>query len=159
MRKVLWAIALTLVGCAPPPAPSASVAPDSTAAPDFIVRLVASEGITRRMSIYDSTDLLVAIRVVASPPAERGNIWWDPVTGDPESLVVAWLGGVCGIDPDLRVTKDESTVTLAVFEGHLPTSSNGNVCADVGIVYALALTFREPVAGLDVSLSYSEDPQ
>jgi hypothetical protein len=158
MSKVLLAIAVTLAGCGAIPTPSASVAPDSTGAPDFVVRLVASEGLRRRMSIYDPMDLLVGVRVAPGPPAERGNVWWDPVAGDPDALVLAWLGGVCGVDPNLRVTKEESTLTLAVFDGHIPNTGN-NVCGDVGIVYALALTFREPVAGLDVNLSLSEEPQ
>jgi hypothetical protein len=163
MRTIVIAAALIgLAGCGlVSPTPSAPIA---TAAPDFVRHLQPSEGIVRRLLVYDPPGLLLNVVV---PTHSRGGIydaWWEPVVGDHNSLMFAWLGGHCAVDPTLRVTTHGETnlgieLSLDVFDGHRPPLPSGEVCADAGTNYEVMLTFRRPISDFHVSVSETEEPE
>jgi hypothetical protein len=156
-KLVIAALALMFVACGTsPPAPSPPV-PSATEPPDFIRSIVGENGTVRRLLVYDPAGLLEDIQAPIQHTDQRGNIWWDPMAGDPNSLVIGWLGGVCGVDPTLNVERSDSSVSLAIFDGRIPPSSD--VCPAMATTYGLRLTFHEAISNLEVSVALSEEPQ
>lgn len=154
-RLTVMVLALTTVACGP--GPRTPSPPTATTPPEFVQRIVGADGTARRLLVYEASQVIDSVRAPVPLTDQRGSIWWDPVASDPNSLVIGWLGGVCGVDPALRVDRQESGLSLEVFDGHVPPSDT--VCPAKATIYGLELTFREPISRLEVSVALSEEPQ
>lgn len=144
---LLAASVLLLGGCGgPTPTPTATMAAASPSqAPDYVWRLPAGDWGTMRLLVYDDAELLVGMRTEPLIPGSGEDIWWEPMTGDLNSLELGWFGGVC-VDPALRISRAGQAVSLTVFEGVAPET-----CAAVGIEYQIVLTLPYPVSEFEIT--------
>lgn len=160
MRRALLAmVGVTLVGCGLlSPTPSA---PTETAAPNMVRPFTDGDGRNWHLLVFDPAGLVVDVRQQAHGTTGTGatDIRWEPIAGFPDSLILEWLGGVCTTDRMLTVRRQGSKVSLALFEGHNRQLASMEACPAVGVFYWLKLTFRQPIADFDYSLSFRELPQ
>jgi hypothetical protein len=154
---MLAAVALSLVACGlVSPSPSA---PTETAAPAMVRAFTDGDGRAWHLLVYDPAGLLIDVRQQPHGTSGATDIRWEPIVGSPDSLILEWLGGVCATDRTLTIGKQGSKATLAVFEGHNRQLASREACPAVGVFYWLKLTFRQPIADFDFSLSFTELPQ
>lgn len=136
----------------PTPVPSEQAPPP----PDYIQRIETADGIERRLAIYDPNGDLAGVGSDVVGTQATIDIWWEPLAGNERSLVVGWLGGVCGVDPSLRLQRDGRRLSISVFDGRIPPSDD--VCPAVGTIWSVILTFQEPLSSFDISVYLSESP-
>jgi len=95
--------------------------------------------------VYDTPELLVGLRTEPLVPGRGDDIWWEPIPGDPNSLELGWLGGVC-VDPTLRISREGQDVLLTLFEG-----LSLDDCPAVGVEYQVVLTLPYPISEFNIS--------
>ena len=76
---------------------------------------------------------------------------FNPV-GDPRTLVVTWLSGVCVHDRAITLAQREGSLNLTLDMGFPDELPNGAGCPAMGIQYAVGLRFDRIITRDDVSL-------
>ena len=152
--RTLLVVALLLVGCGTESPSARSPEASAGSRPDYVWPLSAGDFGDLRLLIYDDAALLVGIRA-GRPVLDRNEVsWWAALPGEPNSLMLGWIGGVCA-DSTLRISQTEDQTHLVVSDGEFQ-GAPGEECPAVGIGYTLVLTFRDPVSTLVIDFQLSK---
>ena len=106
------------------------------------------------VTVLDETGWLLSSGPWAGTiPADIGTstALFNPV-GEPETLVVTWLSGVCVHDRAITLTQREGRLSLALDMGFPDELPDGAGCPAMGVQYAVGLRFDRILTRDDVSL-------
>jgi hypothetical protein len=155
-RSLIALLATLLVGCGDVlPTPTASIGnPEESPSPrpDYVWRLSPADQGSTYLLVYDDAELLVGMRTERLAPGSPDRIWWEPMPGDPNSLELGWLGGVCG-DHILRTARQGQAVVLTIGDGVFTGD-----CPAVGVEYQVVLTLPYPISEFEISVQYPFAP-